>query len=654
MSRVSSLWHTRFFDSVPQSRSYRFFLLALAFISLIFACFRKTGDKSATANSGQGLSLGGLTRWTPWLAGLLFLYPVLFGKSLTTMGAGGAEVAANVAESVAMVLFLSGILRSLPRRIINPILGTLIVGYVVALLAPGFFSPLSLDSDVLLEVDWHFDAVVGGAEQLRDGLHAFTDICPLYGLMGPGFIAILEKLTGHLDFSAHIRLIQISQAAFLIIALVNCWIWMPRSRLFAVTAALLVGPFLGSSHAAILFPNQSGWRYLGMALAILLLLLGRRMAPKKHVFLLGLLVGILNLHSPEISIAVLGSFLAFLVTASGTPLRLRLPPHLVFFGMGIVVAWAAYFVVHRIAFGAFPAHAYRVFGTILLVANTGFSGIPLYFDPAFVFIVTLGAYRCSSLFLKAVRQGLSSRDQVVFAVSVMSLVWLAYFVNRADHWNLWAQLYLMLFLLPRGLFAMPGSALGPRLPFVSLSTREIHLRFTRAICLYALFLGPLIIHANRSYFLTPPMMKPQPGASASTGSQPLVSGLVVSPHASDLLRQRCGYLMAHKDQTRFCVTKLPFSTRLLAGSPGNWVTNPFIHWSREDFPHFVTNVLHRSPDLILFDSPDDGLFGSDPTAEKTWQSLCALFRKKISGRYQQTQTKEGWEIWEKVPNSAAE
>lgn len=644
MSRVADLWHAPFFNSIPQSRSYRLFLLALASISLVAACLRGSPPRSHL--------LGSLPRWTPWLAGLLFLYPLAAGSSPTTMGANGRELMGNVAASVILVVLLGAAFRYFRAGALKTALGVLLVVYAAALLIPGFFLPLALNSESFLrEVDWHFDAVMGGAEQIRDGLRVFTDVRPLYGVLGPGFIAILEKLFGQLDFGAHVRLVQISQAAFFILAMVNCWLWMRRPILFMLVAALLVGPYLGTSHGAILLPNQSGWRYFGVGIAILFLMLGKRIEPNKHAFCLGLLTGALNLHSPEISIVVSGGLFVFLITASGAPLRFRPPLRLLFFVLGIAGAWGAYFLIHRLAFGAFPTQAHHIFDTILRIAHTGFSGSPLYFDPAFVFIASLSAYRCSTLFIKATRQGLRSNEQIMFAISVMSLLWLPYFVNRADAWNLWAELYFMLFLLPRGLFAMP-SRLGPSRASGATSIQKT-LRVSRTACLYALFLGPLMVNANRTYFSIQRTMWSLANFSLPPSQRPVVSGVIVSSTAARLLQQRSNYLQAHKSQNIHCVTKLPFTLRLLVGSPRAWITNPFIHWSREDFPSFTKNVLHRSPDLILFDSPDDGVLNEGPTLEKTWQSLCALFRKRISHKYRQTQTSDGWEIWEKIPNNPA-
>ena len=656
MTYVSVLWHISFFDSVPQTRMYQVFLLALGFFSFALSFAgkeREPGRAPGLWTRWLGLVPTKPGRWAIWIASLLFVYPVILGVR-TMMGEGGVPLVYAIAKSCIAVLLISVCARYMRPGFLKIGLWVLTATYGFAILAPGFTRTISLESVYLLNaIDWHFDSVLGSAEEMLNGLSAFKEVRPPYGILGPAFIAMLEKSFGPMDFMGHIRLVQVFQTAFFVGALITFYMWLPRSPVLIFVGALFIGPWVSTSHPAIVFPNQSGWRFIGLAAAVFVLLGARRVEKKKQAILFGLVIGTLFVHAPELSIVAACGYASYLMTSTGSPLNWWPSRIWIFFLAGILTAWAAYLAIHRTAFGSMPTDWARLFDTMRYMTQSGFGGAPPRFEPAAAVVLCLAAYRCSKLFLKSVRKGLSNREPELLAIAVMSLVWLAYFVNRPVEWNLWTQLYLLLFLVPRSLFANPATGSKNSSHLTRASAAKLHLALNRRTAFYALFLVPMILAAHESYFLERPPHMPEQLSTEQLAGRPVVSGLVVSEQMSRLLNERLDYVQANKKSSIYCVTKVPYTTRLLVGAaPRVFVTNPFIHWREENFAQFVNNVLERAPHLIVFDSPNDGVLASEEMAEEAWQLLCDILKQRIATRYRKVEIRDGWEIWQKRGKSA--
>ncbi|RBP37021.1 hypothetical protein DES53_115162 [Roseimicrobium gellanilyticum] len=649
--QMAALWHVPFFDAIPQSTAYKVFLLTLALVStglVVWGLVRRTQSApTSVSDSGVKFPWG----WILFALSATAIFPALFTAQVSTFGAGGTETLRAVGLSGVLFIMLNLLRRKIGAGPFTKLLWVLLVVYLATMIIPGFLALPSLESDLLFKiVDWHFDAVVGGAEQLRDGMVAYSDILPLYGLAGPGFIGMLELLFGRMDFAGHIRLVQVLQVAFLLLALLSFHLWSSRSSILVFTGAALIGPYMATSNGAILLPNLSGWRFIGLPLAVLLFLTCRGASINVASSALGVLTGFLLLHSPEIAILVAAGSMVFLLTQRGSKLRMgAIVRVLTTFTLGSAVLWAIYLLLHRLTFGEMPANLDRLFDTLLRISGSGFSGSPLYYDPTFVMMAILGAYRCASMYPRAVRRGLSHRERVVFAISVMSLLWLAYYVNRAFPVNLWAQLYFLPFLLPRGLFAASVDSLRFDNPLSRFSGR-FTLRTVTA-CVFIGILGPLAVVAHTAYFVVSPTSPLMRSSSVESklpdgSARHFVSGVAVSSTAATLLRERTAFLQVHEKEGVHVVTKLPYTTRLMAGSPRVWVVNPFNQWNEEDFAPIVKNVLKRQPRWIVFDSANDRLVADAHKAERYWQKVCDRFRRMLTGKYRSLGENSGWEVWE--------
>lgn len=641
--QMAALWHVPFFDAIPQTTAYKVYLLILALSSVGLAIWGLR--RPASPMSLRGVQTGS-SSWLPFSLATLAIIPSLNVVQVSTFGSGGRETLGAIGLSALLFVVLRPILCRISPKYLTRLLSALLVVYVAVMIIPGFLTLPSLESDLILKVvDWHFDAVIGSAEQLRDGMVAFSDIVPLYGIAGPGLIGALQEVVGPLNFAAHIRLIQVFQVIYLILALITFRLWAGRVSLTVLVGAALIGPYLGTSHGAILYPNLSGWRFIGLPCAVLLFLLARRADAKFPVWALGALTGLLLLHSPEIAILVGSGGVVFLLVRRGALLEFRHPVWLVPFGLGVLLSWAAYLLVHRLAFDAMPRNFERLFDTLLRISGTGFSGSRIFYDPTFVVMALLSAYQCSKMFLRAVRRGLSHRERVTFSVSVMSLLWLAYYVNRALPVNLWTQLYFLPFLLPRGIFSFPVRASQRAGSELRNNFRPV------ATCVYIFLLGPLVLVAHHAYFAESPSAPLMRSASkdsklADGSARHFVSGVAVTPSASKILSERTEFLKRHRKDGIHVVTKLPYTTRLVAGEPGVWIVNPFNQWNESDFAPSVNRIVKRRPKLIVFDIGNDGILFEAPKAEKNWSKLCDRFKRLLAGKYHQVGESSGWEVWE--------
>ena len=211
---------------------------------------------------------------------------------------------------------------------------------------------------------------------------------------------------------------------------------------------MIFGTFSSTSHIAVFYPNQSGWRFLGFPIWVILLLIFRNTPLKRAAFCLGCGCGALLLANLETGIVMTIGTMVFLVSrAQHVAWRERANHALLFFG-GALVAMFTFWALFRAEFDQWP------FSLSTLAADTllhhfcqGYGGRPLVCDLMAAFIFMHCVYLVSSLILRWRDRGISHSAGVKLAVAAAVLTWYAYYMNRPDPWNLWTFLFLYSFLM---------------------------------------------------------------------------------------------------------------------------------------------------------------------------------------------------------------
>jgi hypothetical protein len=174
-----------------------------------------------------------------------------------------------------------------------------IVAYGLFLIVPGMARVPRVSELDLIWTEWHYSVTLAQADRLAAGLRLGSQVKLNYGLIHSLLLGVFERHWGFLDFGEHFRVVQISQIAFLAIAILALYLWRPGNAWFALFGALLIGPMVSTNHLAVYDPNQSGWRSFGLAVGVAILLLCRRQPLGRVAIALGASTCFLLLYNPE-------------------------------------------------------------------------------------------------------------------------------------------------------------------------------------------------------------------------------------------------------------------------------------------------------------------------------------------------------------------
>jgi hypothetical protein len=384
-------------------------------------------------------------------------------------------------------------------------LGALLAGALLPAL-----SPLSRTIPLaeLLWVDQHMAGTFMPAELLARGKLLFQGNAPEYGLLPTVLLGLWGAMVSPVSLGALLALSQASQALMLGLVLLAA-----RARLAGLPAparwaglgfvALLAVPFLSTAHPAVLYPNQSGLRFLMLPLAVLVAQRLDRMRPLPGSLLAGATAALALLHNPETGVAAtIGLGTAWLLVAPRRPGAWRaLLAGLLGFGLVPLLLAVAY----RAAFAAWPLPTAETLGLIGKFA-AGFGGLRLAWRPLPVALALLAALVFAAALRAMLRRGAPRPNPGSAAIAAMLLAWFPYWVNRPADWNLWSHIVLGALLLapwfarqvtrPRGLLPaalvllllLPIPATHTRLATARLANATLHppcadgLRFAPATC----------------------------------------------------------------------------------------------------------------------------------------------------------------------------
>jgi hypothetical protein len=280
---------------------------------------------------------------------------------------------------------------------------------------------------------------------------------------------------------------------------------------------------------------------------------------------------------------------------------------------------------------------------ILFWSSSGFAGL---YYPGDLLPVALLAWSIYILVYLAIRGGVgtSPSHAVRVGAAAICLLWLSYYANRPDLWNLSGFCIL---------YAIPAiDAL--RLMTISLGRR----RLTRVVPLSAMALTaivtvPAIIDIVRFNIQNSAAFRVVGGSTPTApgterGARRELNGVIVSEATAQHLQSKASALMTHGAVEgpmfltlhSYLIPKLAhLSSRLPIGDLVGETLN------RKDYEHLVDYVKTSNAPEIYVDS-----IGSD--AGEGWPSsqyidFYRMFLHDVQGGYRRDQVAGGWELWKK-------
>lgn len=543
-------------------------------------------------------------------------------------------------------------------RAINLVTTGLIGAYVAVLIVPGFLvDPIPLmaaDPTALSQFEMHLLALTMPGHEIAAGLNFFSQLPPSYGMLSPSIMSVIDHVKHNMTLGNQLRFVQVWQFLFSVAAVGAYFSFRSRNLLGILVAVLLAGPYWATAGLGIWHPNQTGLRSIGLPLGILAIAFAGRLGATRAALWLGGVAAMVLLSNFETSIAVMAGFaIYFIVRTREIPIKPTIFAVAAFIGVLI-----AYGVLYRLALGRLPIalNPHGIFnfasgfgqltggGDGLRLFDPGAEHENLYIVPFALIMFAHAIYVVISGFMKLGYRKLSQHEAMRVAVATILLVWLRYYFNAPNWWQIWTHLFLYGFLVIDamdqrlfgiGLGRTVGSSIAARLQQMRIAPRRLVLLF---------LLGLMIVHTNsnlRQYvtgFMYPDWVKTRYHAAT-------LSGILLPEEMADALQTKANELTQLNSAAKGSLIYLTFNaafmpelTGLFEGIPENnlWVE------IRGDaaFDATIATIVKDRPDVVLIDAPTGPLAVAG--ARKDFQDR---IRRAIGRTYQLSATENGWQIW---------
>jgi hypothetical protein len=511
---------------------------------------------------------------------------------------------------VAGIVLGSGILILLltaNRRFATWIGVALMLGFCALIVVPGYMGPLRLIVEQpydLAQLELHLTWMVQPSSVLAAGFRLFDDFTPGYGFIVPTLTAAFERHFGLLDIGGQLRLVQLSEVAFLVAAVAV--FYRARGRLLpALLPLAFVGPYLTTAGPFIWHPNHSGIRHLVFPLGLLVLQSVLRCGLARQVTVLSFTAVFLLLFNLETAIVVICGF-GFYIYLQCVPIRLTKLLSLILPALaGAVAAIFVFWVLYGIGLGVWlePSSLIKGVQSILRRLTGGITGAALFapgyqninlvFVPlAFVMFVH-AIYLTVRAALCAYVKPLSPRELQLGATAVILLIWLGYFFNFPAPWNLWISIFLYGLILAllfnrrwiRNALKQPGLAL--RQPWPALATLCV---LMTCASIYTDW-----INFNRGFYA--------PGWEVNDSGKPL-AGILMPTKLVAPLTEKAAYLKAKSAAGHVVYTTLDTDFMpILSGvyQPGPERDFWTMVTSDDEMRQAVADLARKKPDWLLTD-----------------------------------------------------
>jgi hypothetical protein len=602
-----------FVDTTRQRHGHLMLMFATAVAAVLLAKSGRLRNALVDWVSRGSLS-GAPMRWMAWGASLAILY-FSRGHSMCHLLSVATVAALIILGDHPQYLRATGIAT-----------GLLLAGYAALVLLPGLIArpDLAASGIPMAGVEGHYSAVISQGDRLSQGFRLFSDVMPQYGFLSMSALAYVEK-SHLLSFGAHFRLVQVAQVVFCLAAFGCYWLWSDRRILPTALVFLPILAMVNPRSLSVFFPNQSGWRFAGFPIGLLVLLALRKR--RESAALLGLASGGLILFNTETGIALTLGFLFFLLSerdAAGTPPRVL--PVLFKFVPFAGILPLIFVISFRMGFGYLPLPFGGAASYSLARYTAGYAGLKLYFE--ITWVVMLVHAVTEILRVALARSKLSVHDRFRGAVGVVILVWFSYFFNRPHPWNLWTIYFLYGFFIVD--FTRPVK--------LAEYAQEIRNRtLPIGVVVVTMFLianSPSVLAAGLDGVHV--VRHPQPGPRA------VVSGIGMPPDYADLLRRRGEYLRTRvRERSLFYFTGNIYSMPLVSGVFSRF-GDAYEMFSNDEFEHFAEKISDEGPSELLFDDPRALMAG---TYERNL--YYGRLKQKVSGAYELRERIAGWEVWDR-------
>jgi hypothetical protein len=537
--------------------------------------------------------------------------------------------------------------------------GSAVIGaYLALLVIPGLFvQPLPLmaaDPVSLAQFENHILYLTMTGSAIAAGQDFFDQLPFSYGLLMPSIMSVFERRFHALAIGDQLRVVEVTQVLFALSAVAAYVSYRPRAVIGILVAVLVAGPYWASAGLGIWHPNQTGFRSLGLAVGMLALMLSARWKTENTAWCLGAIGGAAILMNLETAIAVAAGFSIFMIVRTQS-IPFGLYARMSGASLGVV---GLYLICYRLALGRLPFSDKAIdFLSLIERFTSGAYGGRLFesgYERSGYFLVPFAL----AMFLHAIylvvegfrRLGsgpLQPRAAQRVAVATTLIVWLTYYFNSPNWWQIWTHLFLYGLLIidqfDHRLFGIGRGALS-KLP---VAERLRHMRVSPQRLFLLLYVALIIPHTNRHLvnftadFMYPSWLNNRQEVS-------VVSGVLMPNDLAEALQRKAKKLVDLKISSGNRVAYLTFNMAFMPRLSGIFQPHPFrdpFTEIRGDavFDRTLEDLMRQRPDVILLDAPRGPL--TTTGARRDFQDR---LRHALARSYQNSGTEDGWEIWRPV------
>ena len=530
-----------------------------------------------------------------------------------------------------------------------------LLAYMIFLMLPGMLEPLvptaatrdTPSGNPLSYVEIHYSVVVGPADRLALGRELYAGADPHYGIMLPILVGAAEHQFGMWTFGSHIRLVQWLQIIFLVLTCAGYWIYTRGRIVQAAIPLLLLLPWIHNNQLAILYPNQSAWRFLGLPIGVLALLEMRNRPTQRCAVLLGAVAAVLVILNVETGLAMACGFVLFIALRADDLKLLTLVRLALRFCLAAAATAAMTVVLLAFVQNYAVTFSPSFFDGLFRMINTfgrGYAGLQMKFDAVALLIFAHAIFLVVHACMLRAHGSLSFGRSVRAAIAAMILVWGAYYFNRPHPWNLWSYLFLYGFVLAPYLDPRRWSP-HARSVMSAAPSRLLAVQLLAVV----LVMGPLLISSNVAAAL-----KVAGGVPLIAPIHPLdgrlVSGVWLPTRLAETLETKAAYLKSQRDEAPAYFTSSSYLMPLISKVDNHLaIMDTFAESPTNAAVDLLTaSTLRAGPRTILFDDPAANLADSEPQRE--------FFRRlqaSLGASYHYLRTTDGWEIWARTGDGTA-
>lgn len=529
------------------------------------------------------------------------------------------------------------------QRLRNRISLIVLVVLVLAADVPGFFTRSDLSTlnryDVIF-IEHHFSVVLGQAERLAAGHRLGELVTPTYGLLLHAFLAAFQRNVRPLTVGQIILILQCLQLLYLVLCIVVFARLSRGNYLLCLIVSLLVIPWYHFFHNGLLYPNQSSWRTIAFPIALLAIQLIYRRSLASSSFMLGVVTGFLLLLNFESGIAAAAGLLGSLIYRTrffAPEKRFRDLVQVAPFVPGILVSCLFFAAGWRLVFGYWPdpSVAKEMVTRLAFWSSSGFAGLPYAGD---VMPVVLLAGSIFILLHVALSGGARphSTNTVRVAAAIISIVWLPYYANRPDFWNLSSFGFL---------YAVVAIDAGRRLMLGLRTRRFASFGTLSGLMITGLVTIPFIVDAiryNLEYSPTSRTSWSAPGLALPPGTAEL-SGIILRKDLAKQIEAKARALVRiGRAEPLMFLTLHSYLIPKLSGLTPDLPIGDLVGESlkRSDYDQFLNYVKTSTAREIYVDPLEESDRGTN-----YYFDFYTMLLHDLEAAYRFDRSVDGWEIW---------